>query len=145
MIRYINNNIKFNFTHKRLCSKWIKDVVNQLSISKLGIGDINIVFCNDDYLLSLNNEYLKHNYYTDIITFDYTHNNLLSGDLIISIDTVKENSLLYETTFRDELNRVIIHGILHLMGYKDYTKEEKVEMRKMEDLALSLLKNMKND
>lgn len=143
MITYVNNNIKFNFTHKRLCTKWIKEVVNQLSISSLGIGNINIVFCSDDYILSINNQFLKHNYYTDIITFDYSHNNLLSGDLIISIDTVKENSLLYETTFREELNRVIIHGILHLMGYKDCTKQEKEEMRKKEDLALSLLKNMK--
>ncbi|MFA5641243.1 MAG: rRNA maturation RNase YbeY [Bacteroidales bacterium] len=143
MITYINNNIKFNFTHKRLCTKWIKEVVNQLSISNLGIGNINIVFCSDDYILSVNNQFLKHNYYTDIITFDYSHNNLLSGDLIISIDTVKENSLLYETTFREELNRVIIHGILHLMGYKDCTKQEKEVMRKKEDLALSLLKNMK--
>lgn len=143
MITYVNNNIKFNFTHKRLCTKWIKEVVNQLSISSLGIGNINIVFCSDDYILSINNQFLKHNYYTDIITFDYSHNNLLSGDLIISIDTVKENSLLYGTTFREELNRVIIHGILHLMGYKDCTKQEKEEMRKKEDLALSLLKNMK--
>lgn len=145
MINYINNEIKFNFIGKRLCSKWIKNVINILSDSKFTTGTINIVFCDDSYLLSVNNQFLKHNYYTDIITFDYSDKNVLSGDLIISIDTVLHNSNEYNTLFREELDRVIIHGILHLLGYKDYTDIEKIEMKRMENFALSLLKNNKND
>lgn len=138
MISYINKEIKFNFVGKRVCSKWLKDVIFTLSNAKLTVGNINIVFCDDNYILAVNNEFLKHNYYTDIITFDYSENNTLSGDLIISIDTVRDNAEQYKTLFREELNRVIIHGVLHLMGYKDKTQEEKKEMKKMEDLALSL-------
>lgn len=141
MVNYINKDIKFNFVGKRNCSKWIIDVVNTFSNSNFTVGTINIVFCDDNYILALNNEFLKHNYYTDIITFDYTQNGVLSGDLIISIDTVRHNSIQFKTLFREELNRVIIHGVLHLMGYKDISKEQKLEMRKMENLALSLLNN----
>ncbi len=145
MISYINKEIKFNFIGKRICSKWIKKVVGTLSKDVVTVGDINIVFCDDSYILSVNNEFLKHNYYTDIITFDYSENNLLSGDLIISIDTVKHNSVQYETPFSEELNRVIIHGILHLLGFKDQTEDQKLEMQKMENFALSILKNKSYD
>lgn len=144
MINYINKDIKFNFVGKRICSNWIKEVVSKLSNSRHTIGSLNIVFCDDNYILSINNEFLKHNYYTDIITFDYTQNFALSGDLIISIDTVKHNSVQYKSLFTDELYRVIIHGVLHLMGYKDRSTAEKQEMKKMEDLALSLLTNSAN-
>jgi len=139
MISYQNKDIKFNFTGKRICSKWIKNVVDSFSNSELIVGNLTIVFCDDNYILSVNNEFLKHNYYTDIITFDYTHDNILSGDLLISIDTVKDNSVHYDTLFREELNRVIIHGVLHLMGYNDHNSEEKKEMKKMENLALTIL------
>ncbi|MFA6769556.1 MAG: rRNA maturation RNase YbeY [Bacteroidales bacterium] len=145
MITYLNKEIKFNFTGKRICSKWIKDIVNILSKGNFTVGQINIVFCNDDYILSVNNEFLKHNYYTDIITFDYTQDNVISGDLIISVDTVNQNSVQFKTLFKDELNRVIIHGVLHLLGYKDKSNEEKLEMRETEDFALSRLKSISYD
>lgn len=145
MINYINNDIHFNFANKRKCSRWIKDVVPTLTNSKYVVGDINIVFCDDNYILSVNKKFLNHNYYTDIITFDYCDNNIISGDLIISVDTVKQNSDLYKTDFKEELNRVIIHGVLHLLGYNDSTQEEIVEMREMENFALELINSSKYD
>ena len=86
------------------------------------IGDVNIIFCSDNYILDVNLKYLQHDYFTDIITFDYCENNVLSGDLFISVDSVRENSVFYNTEFEDELNRVMVHGILHLIGYDDHTE-----------------------
>lgn len=102
------------------------------------IGDITIIMMSDDELLQINNEYLQHNYYTDIITFDYTFDTTISGDLYISVDRVKENARLYHNTFNNELKRVIIHGILHLCGYKDKSKKDKLIMRNKEDFYLSV-------
>lgn len=103
------------------------------------LGDIAIVFCSDDYLLSMNKQYLNHDYYTDIITFDYSEQQFVAGDLFISSDRVKENAAGLDLSFNDELNRVVIHGVLHLCGYKDKTKEDELLMRAKEDFALSLL------
>ena len=100
-------------------------------------GEISIILCSDKYLLNINIEYLKHNYYTDIITFNYVEGNTISGDLFISIDRVKENSEQFNTSFTRELYRVIFHGLLHLAGYNDKTDEEKKIMRGKEDLYLS--------
>ena len=100
-------------------------------------GEIAIILCSDKYLLNINIEYLKHNYYTDIITFNYVEGNTISGDLFISIDRVKENSEQFNTSFTKELYRVIFHGLLHLAGYNDKTDEEKKIMRGKEDLYLS--------
>ena len=110
----------------------------QFLLSKEGrsCGDLSIVFCSDDYILNINKEYLSHTYYTDIITFDYSENQIVSGDLFISIDRVKENALKYQVSFKEELTRVILHGVLHLAGYKDGTKCEKEEMRLKEDFYL---------
>ncbi len=105
-------------------------------------GDLNIIFCNDKYLLSVNNQYLKHNYYTDIITFDYSDNQVINGDLFISIDSVENNAVKYKTEFMNELSRVIIHGVLHLCGYDDRTEDDKNLMKEKEDLALIKLKEM---
>jgi len=104
------------------------------------LGDITIIFCSDDYLLNINNKYLEHDYFTDIITFDYSESVFLSGDLFISTERIKDNAVLYNNLFLNELNRVIIHGILHLCGYKDKTKEENLLMRVKENEALYLLK-----
>jgi len=101
------------------------------------IGDISYVFCSDDYLLDINQRFLEHDFYTDIVTFDYTEDKVLSGDLMISIDRVKDNSEKFGTPFHEELKRVMIHGILHLCGYKDKTKEEEQLMRSKEDFYLS--------
>lgn len=102
---------------------------------KLGI--VSLIFCSDNYLLDINKNYLNHNYYTDIITFNYVEDKVISGDLFISIDRVKENAIEFDTIFENELYRVIFHGILHLIGYNDKTKEEKGVMREKEDLYLS--------
>jgi rRNA maturation RNase YbeY len=107
-------------------------------VNGLVMGDINFIFCSDEYLLKINKQFLNHDYYTDIITFDYSSDTLLSGDLFISVERVLENSKIYKTVFQEELRRVMIHGILHLMGYKDSTNEESQKMREAENGALSL-------
>lgn len=100
-------------------------------------GDITVIFCSDEYLLEINREHLDHDYYTDIITFDYCFQNLISGDLFISIDRVKENAAEFKTTFLNELSRVIFHGVLHLCGYKDKLYEDEKLMRQKEQFYLN--------
>ena len=100
-------------------------------------GNICVILCSDSYLLEINKQFLNHDYYTDIITFNYCEGNTVSGDLFISIDRVKENADDFASVFMKELYRVIFHGILHLIGYNDKTKEEQVEMRQKEDFYLS--------
>jgi rRNA maturation RNase YbeY len=108
---------------------------------KKEIGDLTYVFCSDDYLLSLNQQFLKHNTLTDIITFDYSEGKKeLSGEIYISIDRVADNAAKFKTDFQDELHRVMIHGVLHLAGYKDKKPAEKALMRKKEEACLSLRK-----
>jgi len=119
--------------------KWIEEVVIHEGFQ---LGDISIILCSDEYLLTINKEYLSHDYYTDIITFDYTENNVISGDLFISGDRVEENAKEYNISFLHELNRVIIHGVLHLCGYKDKTIGEKQEMRNKEDEMLSFIESV---
>lgn len=126
----------FVLPNKSLYKKWIKKSV--VSLAK-EVGNINYIFCDDDYLLKINKEYLNHNTYTDIISFDYSEKNKLSGDIYISIDSLTENAKSFDNTFQDELNRVLIHGILHFAGFNDKTKAEKTEMRKQEDYYISLL------
>jgi len=99
-------------------------------------GDISVIFCSDNYLLKMNKDYLDHDYYTDIITFDYVEEDRISGDLFISLDRVKENAEKFETTVIHELYRVVFHGILHLVGYKDKSKEEQKLMKKKENYYL---------
>lgn len=144
MISYHTEDISFSLKGKRKISNWIKSVIvdNNFTLFETPCipGDLNFIFCSDNYLLNINRQYLKHDYYTDIITFDYSQNGVISGDLFISIDTVKENSSLYNVTFEEELNRVIIHGILHLLGYKDKSKIDKSIMKDAEDRSLEKLK-----
>lgn len=124
---------------KKEIKSWIKNVIEQRG-GKL--GDISYIFCNDEYILNVNKEYLNHDYYTDIITFDYTEEDMsseklrVSGDLFISLDTVKSNSEELGLDFNQELHRVIIHGVLHLLGLKDKTDKEAKEMRKAEEECL---------
>lgn len=106
------------------------------------LREVSYIFCSDSYILNINREYLNHDYYTDIITFDYCEENIIRGDIFISLDTVRSNAKEYGSTFAEELNRVIIHGILHLLGFKDETKDEAKIMRQMEDQALELLKTI---
>jgi rRNA maturation RNase YbeY len=114
---------------------WILEV---LKIHSFKLGELNIIFTDDEYLLDINKEYLNHDFYTDIITFNNCEGDVISGDLFISVDRVKENSVSYNESFERELNRVIIHGILHLMGYDDLTKEDEKSMRAMENNFLEL-------
>lgn len=96
-------------------------------------GDIAIVCCSDDYLLEVNRSYLNHDYYTDIITFDYTDNQVVSGDLMISVDRIRDHAVKYSVSFEDELHRVMVHGVLHLCGYKDKRKNDKELMTSKEN------------
>ncbi len=107
------------------------------------VGEVAYVFCDDEEILKVNRQYLKHDYYTDIITFDYCEGDLLSGDLFISLDTVKSNAELFGKTYEDELHRVIIHGILHLVGINDKGPGEREIMEAAEDKALALLQEMR--
>ena len=135
MISYFFEDTKFQFNRRRLNNQWLRMV----AVSEIRrIGDVNIIFCSDNYILDVNLKYLQHDYFTDIITFDYCENNILSGDLFISVDSVRENSVLYNTEFEDELNRVMVHGILHLIGYDDHTDEEKKVMREKENYYLAM-------
>lgn len=135
MVRFFTEDVKFDFKQRMLTRNWLKLVAGS-EIRK--IGDINIIFCSDNYILDVNMKYLQHDYFTDIITFDYCEGDHLSGDLFISIDTVKDNAQFYGTEFSDELNRVIVHGVLHLVGYDDHTEPDQVLMREKENYYLKL-------
>ena len=133
----ITFNYETNFKLKltKNIASWISGAIINEAYKE---GDINFIFCEDNYLLKMNVKYLKHNELTDIISFDYTMGKMVSGDIFISIDRIKENALQFNVKVEDELHRVIIHGILHCCGYKDKTKEDKLLMRKKEDYYLSL-------
>ncbi|HOE94156.1 MAG TPA: rRNA maturation RNase YbeY [Candidatus Cryptobacteroides sp.] len=135
MIKYFTEDVDFTFKGKSANNRWLRFVASS-EVRKT--GDVNIIFCSDTYLLDINLKYLGHDYFTDIITFDYCEGDVLSGDLFISIDSVRENALTYKVDFLDELYRVMVHGILHLIGYKDESEEEQAQMRAKEDYYLSL-------
>ena len=124
---------------KRDTSRWIKAVAATYGRE---IGEIGYMFVGDEKILEINNEYLGHDYYTDIITFDYDEGNVLNGDLVISLDTVRSNAELFHKSYEDELTRVIIHGILHLCGINDKGPGEREIMEENENKALALLKEM---
>lgn len=122
--------------NQKTIKTWIKQVVGNF---ELKVGELAYIFCSDEKILEVNQEYLQHDYYTDIITFDYSEGNVISGDMFISLDTVKSNAEKYETAYDEELLRVMIHGVLHLCGLKDKTEEEETKMREEENKALKLL------
>lgn len=138
-IDFHNNDIKFALHDKKPIRKWITQVIVD---HEKEVGEIVFVFCTDEYLLNVNKEFLKHDYYTDIITFDYSKPRIISGEIYISIPRVRENAKTYKVQFVDELHRVIIHGILHLLGYKDKSRAQEKEMRKAEDKCLALFKKL---
>ena len=135
MVSFFTEDISFPFKEKRLTSRWLKAVA---AAEGKQIGEVAVIFCSDNYILDVNIKYLQHDYYTDIITFDYCEDKTLSGDLFISIDSVRENASFYGVEFPVELNRVIVHGLLHLIGYDDHTEEDIAEMRAKENYYLSL-------
>ena len=127
------NNFKLDNDQK--ISNWIEFVIHQ---ENKELGEINYIFCNDDYLLKINIKELNHNTLTDIISFDFSVGEVISGDIYVSTERVQENSVELHNLFVDEMHRVMIHGVLHYCGYKDKSKEEKVMMRSKEDYYLSL-------
>ena len=135
MISYYKEDTGFVFKGRTLNNRWLRMVAGS-EIRR--IGDISIIFCSDNYILDVNMRYLQHDYFTDIITFDYCEKDILSGDLFISIDSVRENALFYGVPFADELDRVMVHGLLHLIGYDDHTEEQIREMRAKEDYYLQM-------
>lgn len=135
-IQYFNEDVSFPKLLKRKCNNWVKEVI---ASEGKRTGDISFIFCSDNYLLEVNRKYLNHDYFTDIITFDYVESDIVNGDIFISTDRVMENAGAFKTTFENELNRILIHGVLHLLGYKDKTKNDKSEMTEKENFYLNLL------
>lgn len=116
-------------------TKWLENLI--ISENRK-VGDINYIFCDDEYLLQVNRDYLQHDYYTDIITFDYVKGKIISGDIFVSLPRISENADLHHKNFDSEFHRVLAHGLLHLCGYKDKSEMEIEEMRKKEDFYLSV-------
>lgn len=133
-----NEDVDFPFHQKNKKKRWLKDVIEHLDFK---LGNISVIFCSDDYLLSLNKKHLNHNYYTDVITFNYCSNETISGDIFVSVDRVRAFSIDTNTSFLSEINRVIVHGVLHLCGFDDKKPDEILKMRKLEDLYLTKLKS----
>lgn len=135
-IQFFSEDIPFKPPYPRKTKSWIKQTIAK---EKKTPGDLNFIFCSDDYLLQINIDYLNHQTYTDIITFDNSEDpKFIEGDIFISIDRVRENALKFNRPFEEELRRVIIHGVLHLIGYSDKSNEQKIVMRRKEDAYLSL-------
>jgi len=135
MIEFISEDLEIPSFVDSSVASWVEKVIQS---HQCQAGDLTYLFCSDQHILQVNNQFLQHDYFTDIITFDYSSNKLIAGDLVISLDTVKSNSELFNTSFQEELLRVIIHGVLHLIGFTDQTDDEKQEMRALENKALSL-------
>lgn len=130
-----NYECDFSLENEDVYATWISNVIQS---ENKNIGEISYIFCDDEYLLEINKQYLNHDYYTDIISFDYTETDVISGDIFVSIDRVKENALDFGVSFDNELKRVIIHGVLHFCGFKDKSKEEEATMRLKEEEKINL-------
>ena len=139
MVRYYFEDIKFQYKSRRFNNAWLRCVAER---EQCRLGNLNIIFCSDPYLLNINLQYLGHDYYTDIISFDYSEKPVVSGDLFISVDTVRDNASFYGAGFDEELHRVIVHGLLHLIGYDDHTDADIAQMRLKENESLSLRQEM---
>ncbi len=134
-IFFSTENIDFELADEPKVKKWILAVVGAQGKR---VGNLNYLFCDDSYLINVDRTYLNHDTYTDIITFDYVEGNVVSGDILISVERVRENATLFNSSFEQELRRVIIHGVLHLLGQADKTDEDAAEMRRKEESALAL-------
>jgi probable rRNA maturation factor len=133
MIQYIAEEVEFPTLQKQKTNRWIKDIAIDYDRKT---GNIAYIFCSDERILEVNKQYLDHDYYTDIITFDYSEGNIISGDIFISLDTVKSNAEEFGVSLEKELLRILIHGILHLCGQDDKTTELRAEMTRKENLAI---------
>ena len=134
-ISFFNEQIEMPSIQKTVIRNWVKQVA---ALHGKRVGEISYIFCNDEKILEVNRQYLQHDYYTDIITFDYTEGDKISGDLFISLDTVRSNAEQFHQSYDQELHRVIIHGILHLCGLNDKGPGEREQMEAAENKALAL-------
>jgi probable rRNA maturation factor len=132
-IRIFYDDVKFRLQGRKTALKLIEKVIAK---EKILSGDLNFIFTTDQYLLKINNEFLKHNYFTDVIAFSYNEDEMVNNEVYISIDTVKRNAHNYKISLKAEVLRVMIHGVLHLCGYDDKTVKEKFEMKRREDMWL---------
>lgn len=130
-----NYETDFKLENEELIQNWISNCIESYGFNE---GELNYIFCDDDYLLKLNVEFLEHDTLTDIISFDYTMGKLISGDIFISVERVRENAKIFNQTVDNELNRVMIHGVLHYMGFKDKSEKDKEIMRGEEDKCLAM-------
>ena len=135
MVHFFNEDVSYVLKDKMKLKNWVKIIIEQHQKS---LGEVNFVFCSDEYLHEMNVEYLQHDTLTDIITFDYCDGNTVSGDLFISIDRVKDNASDLKIKLTDELHRVMIHGVLHLIGFKDKSQQDAATMRSQEEKSLIL-------
>ncbi len=140
-IKIFYDNTSYRIRNWRKVVKILNEVIEKEE--KIS-GDLSYIITNDEYLRKLNVQFLEHDYFTDVITFDYNNNNLINGEVYISLESVKENALNYNVSLNNEIKRVIIHGVLHLVGYDDKSEMQKAEMRRQEDLWLDLLKRKYN-
>lgn len=141
MLTFTTENTDMPMLDQRLLGRWIRSVAAEYGFA---VGNINYIFCSDERELEVNRQFLGHDYYTDIITFDYSTPSTLNGDIFISLDTVRSNAEQLQLPFLNELHRILIHGVLHLTGQGDKTPETKIEMTRKEDLALKKLSELKN-
>jgi probable rRNA maturation factor len=137
-IHYFKEDVSSPKIDRKKLTNWIKQTI---ASEKKIIGEISFIFCSDNYLLEINKKFLNHDYFTDIITFDYVENGVISGDIFISCDRVKDNASEYKTDYLVELSRILIHGVLHLIGYKDKCEKDKLLMTQKEDYYLNCLLN----
>jgi probable rRNA maturation factor len=137
-ISFTPEGIDYTLKNKDQLILWISEVI---TAEDKELGELSYIFCSDEYLHKMNLEYLNHDTFTDIITFNYCEDDLISGDIFISMDRVEENAKEYGVTFNEELKRVIVHGVLHLVGYNDKSDQEQEEMTAKEDFYLSLYSN----
>jgi rRNA maturation RNase YbeY len=134
-ISFHSEGVKPKTPSKRLLKAWIKEFVSNHGKN---VGELAFVFCDDEKILEINRNFLQHDYYTDIITFDYCEDHIVSGDIYISVERVLENSSIHKSEYSTELLRVLAHGVLHLIGFQDKTKKKKGEMTQNEDLCIQL-------
>ncbi|MFZ3272681.1 MAG: rRNA maturation RNase YbeY [Lutibacter sp.] len=130
-----NYETDFKLENEELIQNWISNCIDSYGFNE---GELNYIFCDDEYLLKLNVEFLEHDTLTDIISFDYSMGKLISGDIFISVERVRENAKIFNQTFDNELNRVMIHGVLHYLGFKDKGEKDKELMRGEEDKCLAM-------
>ena len=142
MVRYYNDQTNFRLRDKRKIASWLKAVAQEEGYA---LGDVTYIFCSSEVHRKMNIDFIGHDYFTDVITFDYSDlkgEGIVSGDIFIDVDTVKDNARIYGATFTSEMHRIIVHGVLHLCGQKDKTPRAEKQMHRKEDKFLKLLSEM---